>query len=74
MTTPPPLARPLLAELLACAFLAAVLIGSGIAAQQLSPNDVGVELLENPAEVVIPHPNDDHRQVAVAAIPNGGAR
>jgi len=37
----------LLAELLGAAFLAAVVIGSGIAAAQLSPGDVGLELLEN---------------------------
>jgi arsenate reductase len=43
----PPLARRLLAELLGSAFLAAVVIGSGIAAQQLSPGDVGLELFEN---------------------------
>src|SRR5271157_5851107 len=42
-----PLARRLLAELLGSAFLAAVVIGSGIAAQQLSPSDVGLELFEN---------------------------
>ena len=49
MTGAPPLARRLLAELLGSAFLAAVVIGSGIAAQQLSPHDVGLELLENAA-------------------------
>jgi len=43
----PPLARRLLAEFLGCAFLAAVVIGSGIAAQQLSPGDTGLQLLEN---------------------------
>jgi glycerol uptake facilitator-like aquaporin len=43
----PPLARRLLAELLGSAFLAALVIGSGIAAQQLSPHDVGLQLLEN---------------------------
>lgn len=43
------LARRLLAELLGSAFLAAVVIGSGIAAQQLSPGDVGLELFENAA-------------------------
>jgi arsenate reductase len=48
-TTTPPLPRRLLAELLGSAFLAAVVIGSGIAAQQLSPGDVGLELLENAA-------------------------
>jgi arsenate reductase len=42
-----PLARRLLAELLGSAFLAAIVIGSGIAAQRLSPNDIGPELLEN---------------------------
>jgi glycerol uptake facilitator-like aquaporin len=49
MTNAPPLARRLLAELLGSAFLAALVIGSGIAAQNLSPNDVGLELLENAA-------------------------
>ena len=41
--------RRLLAEFLGSAFLAAVVIGSGIAAKQLSPGDVGLELLENAA-------------------------
>jgi glycerol uptake facilitator-like aquaporin len=41
--------RRLLAEFLGSAFLAAVVIGSGIAAQRLSPGDVGLELLENAA-------------------------
>lgn len=41
--------RRLVAELLGSAFLAAIVIGSGIAAQQLSPGDVGLELLENAA-------------------------
>src|SRR6476661_7886611 len=45
----PPLARRLLAELLGSAFLAALVIGSGIAAQNLSPHDVGLELFENAA-------------------------
>ncbi len=44
-----PLGRRLLAEFLGSAFLAAVVIGSGVAAAQLSPNDVGLELLENAA-------------------------
>jgi glycerol uptake facilitator-like aquaporin len=44
-----PLARRLLAEFLGSAFLAALVIGSGIAAQQLSPNDTGLALLENAA-------------------------
>ena len=41
--------RRLLAELLGSAFLAALVIGSGIAAQQLSPGDTGLELFENAA-------------------------
>jgi arsenate reductase len=41
--------RSLLAECLGSAFLAAIVVGSGIAAQQLSPGDVGLELLENAA-------------------------
>jgi glycerol uptake facilitator-like aquaporin len=49
VTGPPPLARRLLAELLGSAFLAAIVIGSGIAAQHLSPHDIGLELLENAA-------------------------
>jgi glycerol uptake facilitator-like aquaporin len=44
-----PLQRRLLAELLGSAFLAAVVIGSGIAAHKLSPNDVGLQLSENAA-------------------------
>jgi glycerol uptake facilitator-like aquaporin len=43
------LVRRLLAELHGSAFLAAVVIGSGIAAQRLSPGDVGLELFENAA-------------------------
>jgi arsenate reductase len=38
-----------LAELLGSAFLAAIVVGSGIAAQQLSPGNTGLELLENAA-------------------------
>jgi glycerol uptake facilitator-like aquaporin len=45
----PPLPRRLLAECLGSAFLAAVVIGSGIAAQRLSPHEVGLELFENAA-------------------------
>jgi glycerol uptake facilitator-like aquaporin len=45
--TSPPLWRRLVAEWLGSAFLAAVVIGSGIAAQRLSPTDTGLELLEN---------------------------
>jgi arsenate reductase len=41
--------RRLLAELLGSAFLAAIVIGSGYAAQRLSPGDTGLELLENAA-------------------------
>jgi arsenate reductase len=43
------LRRSLLAEFLGSAFLAAVVIGSGIAAQRLSPGNVGLELFENAA-------------------------
>jgi arsenate reductase len=43
-----PLARRLLAEYLGSAFLAALVIGSGIAAQNLS-DDTGLQLLENAA-------------------------
>jgi glycerol uptake facilitator-like aquaporin len=43
----PVLWRRLLAEFLGSAFLAAVVIGSGIAAQRLSPGNTGLQLLEN---------------------------
>jgi len=41
--------RRLLAEYIGSAFLAALVIGSGIAAQTLSPGDVGLQLFENAA-------------------------
>ena len=41
------LLRRLLAEFLGSALLATLVIGSGIAAQRLSPDDVGLQLLEN---------------------------
>ena len=44
MTT---IGRQALAEFLGSAGLVAVVVGSGIAAQQLSPDDVGLQLLEN---------------------------
>jgi len=43
------LARKALAELVGTAILVAAVIGSGIAAQRLSPTDVGLQLLENTA-------------------------
>lgn len=41
------LARRLLGEFVGTAVLVSVVVGSGIAAQRLSPNDVGLQLLEN---------------------------
>jgi arsenate reductase len=38
-----------LAEFVGSVFLAAVVVGSGIAAQSLSPGQIGLELLENAA-------------------------
>ena len=43
----PPLARRLLAEAVGTALLVTVVVGSGIAAETLSPDDVGVQLLQN---------------------------
>ncbi len=40
-------ARKVAAELIGSALLAATVVGSGIAAQTLSPHDVGLQLLEN---------------------------
>jgi glycerol uptake facilitator-like aquaporin len=41
------LARRALAEFVGTAFLVAAVVGSGIAAQRLSPHDAGLQLLEN---------------------------
>jgi arsenate reductase len=49
MSAPAPLPRRLFAEFLGSAFLAALVIGSGIAAQTLSPSDTGLQLFENAA-------------------------
>src|SRR5918997_4488641 len=43
----PPLFRRLAAELLGTGLLVTVVVGSGIAAESLSPSDVGLQLLEN---------------------------
>ena len=45
----PELWRRLLAEYVGTAFLVAVVVGSGIAAQRLSPSDTGLQLFENAA-------------------------
>ena len=47
MTTRPTLRRRLAAEFVGSLLLADVVVGSGIAAQQLSPSDVGLQLIEN---------------------------
>lgn len=47
MSRPRALGRRLLAELVGTAMLVTVVIGSGIAAQRLSPDDAGLQLLEN---------------------------
>jgi len=48
-TVPVPLWRKLTAEFLGSAFLAAIVIGAGIAAQRLSPGQTGLQLLEDAA-------------------------
>ena len=48
----PPLGRKVTAELVGTAILVAGVIGSGIAAQRLTPSDVGLQLLENTAATV----------------------
>lgn len=45
--SPPNLIRRALAEALGTCLLVCAVVGSGIAATQLSPNDVGLQLLEN---------------------------
>ena len=47
MRAGPALRYRAVAELVGTAFLVAAIVGSGIAAQRLSPNDVGLQLLEN---------------------------
>ena len=47
------LGRRLLAELLGTGLLVSVVVGSGIAAQRLSPKDVGLQLLENSTATVL---------------------
>lgn len=49
----PALWRRAVAELLGTALLVAIVVGSGIAAQQLSPNDVGLQLLQNSTATVL---------------------
>jgi glycerol uptake facilitator-like aquaporin len=44
---PPARLRRVLAEFLGSGLIAAIVIGSGIAASRLSPDDVGLQLLEN---------------------------
>jgi glycerol uptake facilitator-like aquaporin len=48
-----PLARRLFAELLGTGLLVAVVVGSGIAAQRLSPDDIGLQLLQNSTATVL---------------------
>ena len=45
--------RRALAEALGTCLLVAIVVGSGIAAQQLSPNDVGLQLLQNSTATVL---------------------
>jgi glycerol uptake facilitator-like aquaporin len=51
-SVPVPLSRKLVAEGLGTALLVTVVVGSGIAAAALSPNDVGLQLLENSTATV----------------------
>lgn len=55
MTTPATanLPRRLVAELLGTALLVTIVVGSGIAAQELSPQDIGIQLLENSTATVL---------------------
>lgn len=49
----PPLWRRAFAELLGTSLLVMIVVGSGIAAQQLSPNDIGLQLLQNSTATVL---------------------
>jgi len=48
-----PLWRRAVAELLGTSLLVMIVVGSGIAAQRLSPNDVGLQLLQNSTATVL---------------------
>ena len=62
----PPLPRRLLAEFLGSALLAAVVIGSGIAAQRLS-QDTGLRLLENAIDLTGRRPQRLTNELAARA-------
>lgn len=49
----PPLWRRAVAEVLGTSLLVMIVVGSGIAAQQFSPNDVGLQLLQNSTATVL---------------------
>ncbi|MGO4186862.1 aquaporin [Pseudarthrobacter sp. TAF60_1] len=49
----PPLWRRASAELIGTSLLVMIVVGSGIAAQQLSPHDVGLQLLQNSTATVL---------------------
>lgn len=49
----PPLWRRAIAEFLGTGLLVAIVVGSGIAAAQLSPNDTGLQLLQNSTATVL---------------------
>ena len=52
-TNQPPLWRRAVAELLGTSLLVMIVVGSGIMAQELSPNDVGLQLLQNSTATVL---------------------
>ena len=52
-TSPHTLSRRLLAEFLGTALLVTTVVGSGIAAARLSPDDIGIQLLENSTATVL---------------------
>jgi glycerol uptake facilitator-like aquaporin len=53
ITNQPPLWRRAVAELLGTSLLVMIVVGSGIMAQQLSPSDVGLQLLQNSTATVL---------------------
>ncbi|VXB95450.1 Major intrinsic family protein [Arthrobacter sp. 9AX] len=52
-TSQPPLWRRAVSEFLGTSLLVMTVVGSGIMAQQLSPNDVGLQLLQNSTATVL---------------------
>ena len=67
--------RRVLAEALGTAFLAMAVVGSGIAAQRLSPRDIGLQPFENAAgTAAAPRGHHPRRRAGLGSPPQPGGR